>query len=439
MENINTFNDAMDFIKYSEKFGSVLGLDTMTRLLHGLNNPQDKLKFIHVAGTNGKGSTSTFISTILAMSGCKIGRYISPSVISYEEKIQVLCSENGEIKSNYIDKSNIVTCIQQIKNVCDDMVLKGFDHPTTFEIETAMCFLYFLSCNCDLVVLEVGLGGRLDATNVIKNVVCSVITSISMDHMEYLGDSLDKIAREKAGIIKENGAVVSYQQDEIVEKVLKEVSDSKNAKLIIADFNKIKEVSYDIDGSYFTYKTYKDLKIHLLGENQIYNAVVALHVMDILKQFGYGITEEAIRKGFLRTKFRCRFEVLRHKPIIVIDGAHNEDAAKVLAKNIRLYFRDKKITFLMGVLKDKDYEGILQHTAHLAQNIITVTPNNKRGLDSTILANTALKYCNHVENADLIRDGVNLALNTSSKEDVIIVFGSLSYLKDVYSELGINN
>lgn len=437
MEYINTFHDALDFIKYSEQFGSVLGLETISRLLQGLDNPQNELKFIHVAGTNGKGSTSTFISSMLAMSGYKVGRYISPSVICYEEKIQVLSANKEELTSNYIDKESIVTYLGQIKKVCEDMVRKGYSHPTTFEIETALSFLYFLNSDCDFVVLEVGLGGRLDATNIVSTVLCSVITSISMDHMEYLGDTLEKIAYEKAGIIKENGNVVSYGQRDSVKKVLEEVTKEKRGNLYMADFSQVKDVSYELSATTFSYQQYKDLKIHLLGENQIYNAIVALHAVELLKALGYNIKEEGIRSGLAKTKFRARFEVVKENPMIVIDGAHNEDAAKVLKGNIELYFRNRNITFIMGVLKDKDYEGILRHTAKLAKRIITITPSNKRGLDSIILANKASKYCNQVVNGETVSKGLQLALNTEYDNEVIIVFGSLSYLNEVYSELGI--
>lgn len=443
--NIYTCEDGMEFIGQTEKYGSVLGLESMTHLLNGLDNPQDKLKFIHVAGTNGKGSTTAFISTTLALSAYKVGRYISPSVFKYEEKIQVLSSHDEILTTTYITKEEITKYIKEIKNVCELMVEKGLSHPTTFEIETAMSFMHFVNQNCDMVVLEVGLGGRLDATNVIKNVECCVITSISMDHMNYLGNTIEEIALEKAGIIKKGIPVVSYDQDIRVKHVIGQVCKEQHALLSMADFGNINWLEEDLSGSTFSYVLKRkekeeqkefQLKIGLLGRNQVLNGVVALHVIQVLIDKGYKIDTSIIERAFLLTTWSGRFELVKNNPVFVVDGAHNEDAAKQLAENINLYFKGKKIIYILGVLGDKDYEGILKNTAYLANTIITITPNNKRGLPSHKLALVAKDYCKHVLDASTVKSGVEQAMTLAGKDDVIIAFGSLSYLIEIYQNLG---
>lgn len=434
---INTWSDAMEYIRLAEQYGSVLGLKSMKQLLKELNNPEDKLKFIHIAGTNGKGSTGAFISFILAASGYKVGRYISPSVLEYEEKIHVLSYNQDKFIAENINKEEIFNSIKEIQDACDRMVEKGYNHPTIFEIETAMSFLHFVHAKCDIVVLEVGMGGRLDATNVVNQVVCSVITSISMDHMDYLGDTIEKIAAEKAGIIKKNTSVISYEQEKKVEEVLKCICKENDSPFTMADFKDIIIVREDLYGTEFSYKNYKNLTIRLLGRNQVYNGVTALLVIEELIKLGYNIQETAIRKGFRETRWRGRFEMIAQKPIVVVDGAHNEDGAKALGRNIETYFKGKRLIYIMGVLKDKDYEGILKHTSSYAEAIITITPNNKRGLSSKELAKSASKYCQHVVDADSIESGVSLGLQMAGEEDIILIFGSLSYLADIYKEFKI--
>lgn len=434
---IITFTEAMEYIYSTGKYGSVLGLESMKCLLEELNNPQKELKFVHIGGTNGKGSTGAFIGSVLAVSGYKVGRYISPSVLAYEEKIQTLSYDGKGLLTSNITKDQTVEAIKEIKSACDRMVEKGHKHPTTFEIETAMSFLHFKIIKCDITVIEVGLGGRLDATNVIQNVLCSVITSISMDHMDYLGDTLAKIAKEKAGIIKPFVPVVSYEQQKEVRKVLKETCDSQNSSFVMADFSDVRIIAEDLSGTIFHYQNYKDLFISLLGENQVYNGVVALHAIEELIKKGYTINEKQIREGFRLTKWRGRFEVIKEHPTIIVDGAHNEDAARMLAHNIELYFNGKHLTFIMGVLKDKDYESILQHTASYANTIITITPNNNRGLPSSELAKAAREYCNHVIDGETVSNALELALEQVDKEDIVLIFGSLSFLGDIYKELAV--
>ncbi len=435
-----TYKEAIEFIENSNQYGSVLGLDSMITLLEGLGNPQDQLKFVHVAGTNGKGSTAAYIATILVAAGYLVGRYISPSVFEYREKIQISrkqesIGEGNPVTTEYISTTGIADCIDKIKDVCAHMVEIGMPHPTIFEIETAMAMMYFLQKDCDIIVLEVGLGGRLDATNVIHTTECAVITSISMDHMQILGNTLEQIATEKAGIIKPGIQVVSYEQEPEAETIIKQISKQNKASLTIATFNRIIIEEQGIEGTVFSYEDLGKVQIKLLGENQVKNAVVAILAVKALKKMGYTVTDENIRNGLYHTKWRGRFEIIRYKPLFLVDGAHNEDAAISLAKNLKLYFLNKRIIFIMGVLADKDYDAVLRHTGSFAEAIITITPNNSRGLSSEILAEAARKYNKQVINADKVSNAIKLAYDAADEDTVIIAFGSLSYLHEVYDNL----
>lgn len=452
-----TIEEAYKFIEESNKYGSVLGLSSMKTLLARLGNPQEQLKFVHVAGTNGKGTTAAYISAILAAAGYHVGRYISPAVLNKREIIQISykyeascitsnesgqkkapeLDKNSSIFTKYISEEDIACYIEQIQEACISITADGLPHPTVFEIETAMSFLYFLDSNCDIVVLEVGLGGRLDATNVINTVECVVLTSISMDHMHILGNTLEQITREKAGIIKPGITVVSYDQKPEARKIIEEVCKEMEANVTFADFNNVKIEEQDLSGTIFSYEEWKHLHINMLGENQIKNAVIAILAIKALQRFGYSITEEDIYTGLLNARWRGRFEILKREPLFIVDGAHNEDAAASLAKNINIYFKNKKIIYIMGVLADKDYDSVLRHTAKYASTILTITPNNSRGLSSKVLAEAASQYCSTVYDCDRVSEATKIAYNIAGKNDVILAFGSLSYLEEIYQALDI--
>ncbi|WP_455717025.1 bifunctional folylpolyglutamate synthase/dihydrofolate synthase [Anaerosporobacter sp.] len=443
------FNAAMEYIDEVGKFGSKLGLESLTELLNRLGNPQDKLQFVHIAGTNGKGSTAAYIANIMAMNGYKIGRYISPTIREYCERIQITYKSNpSKVETTYIEKEAVARHITYIADVCDEMVLDGNPHPTPFEIETAMSFLEFVERGIDLVVLEVGMGGRLDATNVIKNTQVAVLTSISMDHMEFLGDSLAKIAYEKAGIIKEGCKVVSYQQQPEAMEVIESVCKDKDIELVTTNFDDIENIDYSIGETIFDFSVDENtaknhtvlnkLKIHLLGKMQVKNAAVAINTVFMLKQMGYTVTEESIYEGVALTRWNGRFEKIYDKPTIILDGAHNEDAAYALKESMELYFPDRKCIYVMGVLADKEYEKVLAITSEKAKAIYTITPDNVRGLDAQSLAECARKYCNHVKATNSVKEALQLAIEESEndrEETPIIIFGSLSFHNEVYSVL----
>lgn len=425
-----TFAQAMDYINSVSKRGSVLGLDTTRELLKRLGNPQDRLKFVHIAGTNGKGSTLAYISTILTKAGYRTGRYISPVIDSYCEKIQI----DGE----FISTQAIATITEVVKTACDDMVREGFDQPTVFEIETAMAFLYFLNENVDIVVLETGMGGRDDSTNVITTTLCSVITSISLDHVGVIGNNLQEIAECKAGIIKENVPVVLYGQSSAVEKVIKERCSKTGSPLVITRPGALVRKENSLYGQVFDYGELKDLRTTLLGEHQLQNAAAAVETVKVLRGKGFDITDEQIRAGIEQTRWSGRFEVVQTRPLMIMDGAHNPDGAQSFVKAVQEYLTGYTIIFVMGVLKDKDYLQMIQLTNKLADAIITINPDNARALSDMELkeAIDRVKTRNiPVVAAGRIEAGVEvasqIALQLHHEKTAIVVFGSLSFLGDL--------
>ena len=424
------YDDAIAYIEECNLLGSVPGLDSIRALTEKLNNPQDELKFIHVAGTNGKGSVSSFVATVLQHCGFKVGRYISPTIYTYRERFQI----NGRM----ISKKELGEEMELIKEACDILVSEGKTHPTSFEIETALAFHYFMKKQCDFVVLETGMGGTLDATNIIKNPLICVLTSISMDHMQYLGDSLYEIAENKCGIIKEGSCVVSSVQSTEAEAVVKDICRKKNAKLVFADASLAEFVQTQKAGNpslekqVFVFEGER-FEISLLGQYQIENAVTAICVLRELCAMGYTqITDEKIKKGLFVTQWKGRFSLIARKPYFVVDGAHNVAAAKKLVRSIQFYFTNRKIVYIMGMFRDKEYEKVIQLTAPLASQIITVaTPGNLRALPAVELAHAVSEVNPNVTCADSLEEAVEMSYLFADKEAVIIGFGSLSFLGEL--------
>ena len=403
------------------KYGSVLGLESMRELLHRLGDPQNELKFIHISGTNGKGSVLAYLSTILSGAGYRTGRYISPTLFSYRERIQV----DGE----YIEKESLARHVTAIAAAAEEMQKAGLPSPTAFEMETALAFLYFKEKRCDIVTLEVGCGGLLDATNVITTTLMEVIASISMDHTDLLGDTLAKIAAQKAGIIKPDTMVVSAQQKSEAAQVIEDTCKEQHCTLQMVDESKISNVHYGAEGQTFSYKTWENVAISLAGSYQIKNAALALEGVEALRKLGYALSDQQVREGLLHTAWRGRFTTLRRDPTVIIDGAHNPAAALELKESLERYFPGKTLYFVMGMFKDKDYAQVIDLTAPLARHIITVeTPGNPRAMPARELAEAVGKVNPSVEWADSVAHGVEKALAMAGKEDAVIVFGSLSFL-----------
>ena len=424
------YKETLEYIQSLNQYGSVLGLDNMQRLCEKIGHPEKKCNFIHIAGTNGKGSTSAYIAHMLMAAGFKVGRYISPTITDYRERFQ--------IGTHMITRKDLCAYVERMKEVCEELVAEGYSHPTPFEVETALGFLYFSEKACDYVVLEVGMGGATDATNVIPSPAACVWTSISMDHMGFLGKDLTSIAAVKAGIAKKNALLISCRQEPEVAAVLEEKAKQVGGSLVVADAAKVTGVKYGLTTQQFNYKGLPKLKIHLAGTHQISNAVTAVEVILQLRENGVGIPDKAIYKGLEETTWQGRLEVLGKHPLFVIDGAHNEDAAKQLASSIETYFAGKRMIYIMGVLKDKEYEKILSVTAKYAEHILTVTPpGNPRALDAFELAMTAREFHSQVTNLSSLEEAVEVAHLLADKESVILCFGSLSYLgaiKKIYAD-----
>lgn len=424
------YNEALEYIHGTYRFGRKLGLDNITKLLELLGNPHEALNIIHVAGTNGKGSTASFINSILVNGGYKVGLYTSPYLETFTERIRV----NGEnIKEDDLGR---VTAI--VKEKVNEMVKVGYNHPTEFEIVTAIALYYYKEQNVDFVVLEVGMGGRYDATNVIKNPLVCVITPVSVDHTDYLGDTLGKIAFEKAGIIKENSFVVMYPQEKEAHDSIKNIVDEKNAKLVIANIEDKNILKTSIKGQVFNFtlgnEKYDDLEIKLIGDHQVNNSIVAINVIEILKNnYNIKINKEAIYKGLTETKWAGRIELLMEKPLVIIDGAHNEDGAVSLANAIDKYFSDKKITFIIGMLKDKDVDSVLNILIPKCSKVITTKPDSDRSLEAEELKEKIVKMEVDCIAIGDIKEAVKLAIDTYKEDEVIIFAGSLYMIGEVRS------
>lgn len=415
------YEQAMEYLEEMNRRGSVMGLESSRELCRRLGNPQETLQFVHIAGTNGKGSILAYVSTVLAAAGYRVGRYISPVIRDYRERIQI----NGRM----ITKKAVGELLEQVKAAAEAMTAEGLAQPTVFEMETAMAFLYFKQMECQIVVLETGLGGALDSTNIIENTLVAAFASISMDHMEILGKTLPAIAGQKAGIIKKGCRVVTGRQAPEVLKVLQQAAEEQECDFIVADASSAARIRCGILKQQFDYGGYKNLEITLAGKYQIDNCITAIEVIKALGEKGFPVTEKALRAGLRESRWEGRFTVIQKQPLFIVDGAHNEDAAKKLSDSIRFYFTNRRIIYIMGVLRDKEYEKILAETYSLADQIITLTPpGNPRALSAYELAVAAKGYHPNVTAVDSVEEAVEMAELLADKEGVIVAFGSLSYL-----------
>lgn len=410
------YEDALAFIHGTLLFGTKLGLKNIKTLLSHLGNPQDKLSFIHVAGTNGKGSVCAMTAEVLMQAGYRVGVYTSPFIHRFNERI---CINHQNISD---DELSQLTAL--VKQACDLMVREGLAHPTEFEIVTAIGFLHFAKQHCDFVLLEVGLGGRLDATNVISHPLVAVICAIGFDHMQYLGTTLGQIADEKCGIIKEGTQVVSYplQPPEAL-SVIRAAANETHSALAVAQVPE--NVVVSAAGGEFSYKTYQNLKISLLGEHQIYNAATALEVVFALRSQGISVPDSAIYQGLLAAKWPARFEKISGDPLFYIDGAHNAAGMAAFLSGVKAYFGEKKKIFIMGILEDKEYEACCAMAAPLADIFIATNVPSARSLPAGRLAEIAAGHCADVQTAETPKEAAALAKSLADQSSVICAFGSL--------------
>lgn len=428
----------ISLIEELKKRGSVPGLDAIEGLLEELGHPEDNLKVVHIAGTNGKGSIFAYLSSILIAAGFKVGRYISPTISCYEERFQI----NGE----YITKDELARLYNIVEEAMKREEEKTGLKPTLFEVETAISFLYFKEEKVDYALIEVGMGGRMDATNVIRHPELTVISSISYDHQAFLGDTLEEIAWQKAGIIKESCPVVLSENSDEVCKVIEQEATKKKVKCIEikpTDYEVLSETPY---GSTFLWKEQR-YETKLPGRHQVSNAVTALAASEYLFRKDYeknnarkAIAEEldemnvksAQKGGIIRTCWPGRLEVLKKEPLFYRDGAHNPDGAKKLAAFLQKYFTNKKIIYIMGVLKDKEYKKMLRYLMPMAKEVYVFKPKNERGLSAQILADTIKEVADvSVTIESDVNAAVFRALDTAKPDDVLVACGSLSFMEEM--------
>ena len=387
--------------------------------MHALGDPQNDLRYIHVAGTNGNGSTSAMIESVLRHAGYKTGLYTSPALAEFNERIRI----DGE----NIPDGDFVNLIPRVTDAALAVEKQGFETVCEFEFVTALAFLYFKLKKVDIVVLEVGLGGKLDATNVINAPLAAVITAIGLDHTDRLGDTISEIAGEKAGIIKPGSTVISYDQTDDARKVIAEKAAEAGDEIIFADNGAIKPVSASVHGQCFDYKDFKKISIPLIGTHQPYNASVALEVISVLRGKSFDIPDKAIYSGLASVEWRGRLEVLREDPLFLLDGAHNVHGVTALAGSLSSLFPGEKFIFVCCMMADKSYDEMLRISSPLCGFMITTAPSdNHRAADGETLANTARKYCGSVTATDSIADAVDTAIAMQAKTGLpVCCFGTL--------------
>lgn len=438
------YDEAMAYIKNTAKFGSKLGLDRTEKILELLGNPHKKIKCIHIAGTNGKGSTTAMMANILVEAGYKVGSYTSPFIEEFEERIQI---NNKNIPKE--DLSHIVT---EVSKAVEKVVELGYSNPTEFEIITCVGFLYFYQSKIDFAMIEVGIGGRLDSTNVITPIL-SVITSISLDHTLILGDTIDKIAYEKAGIIKEGIPVIMFPQQKQSEEVIETTCREKNCKLIkvpqcsstylgkenlqqvdITSMEGTMNVSNNVITQKVRVETSNNnyiIDLALLGKHQLLNCSVAVHAIEELIGLGTKISKDNIIMGFRSVKWPARMEVMNKKPLVVIDGAHNIDGIEKLTESIDMYFNYNKIILILGILADKEVEEMIKIIVPKVSRVITVTPHSERAELSEELKTQVERYTNNCEAIEDYTEAYEKALSYCQEEDLLLVSGSLYMVGDM--------
>jgi len=419
-----TYEQALSYIGTVSARGSKPGLERITALMNGLGNVQDKLKFVHIAGTNGKGSTSCMLSSILQQAGYKTGLFISPFIIRFNERMQI----NGR----HIPDDTLTEIVERVSVVADAME----DAPTEFELITAAAFVWFAEENCDIVVLETGLGGRLDATNIIKKNECAVITNIGLDHTDYLGNTVEEISYEKACIIKEGCPVVCYpgqwEAKEVIGKYAFTHFDTP-CRYFQPVFETIESLSADFTGQRFKLSyAPEEYRINLLGAHQLRNAALVLETVKVLRIQGWEIPEAAVTDGLAAAKWPARFELLCEDPVVFVDGAHNMQGVESLQKAVQDYLPERRVVCLTGVLADKDWQEMMGVLRSFAAEFVTVTPDSPRALTNTALAEYLQEQGCMAKAAENVHEGMDLALARAKVSDsVVVACGSLYMASEI--------
>lgn len=408
--------------------GSIPGLGRTQELLEKMGNPEKKLKFVHIAGTNGKGSTAAMTASILSRAGYRTGLYTSPYIYRFHERIQVDGVE--------ISDEDLTEITEYVKPLADSMA----QSPTEFELVCCIAFEYFYRKKCDIVVLEVGMGGAWDATNVIEVPEVAVITNIGLDHTEYLGDTVEKIAETKSGIFKPHGHGVVYRSTPSVEAVYERVCAERDVSLRKADFDGLVLKAHTLEGQVFDCGSRKNLVLPLLGDHQLHNASVVLSIADTLIGEGWKISEQNIYDGIRDVRWPGRFDIVCRKPLFIIDGGHNPQCIEALVKNIQDYLAGKKVIALTGVLADKDYADMYKPVMPLVDRFVCITPPNPRKLEAEQLARYLRQAGAQAQASESILDGVKKAMELAGEDGVVLCFGSLysiGGIRDALKDLGV--
>lgn len=414
-----TPEEALSYIHSVCWKGSIPGLSRTRELLEKMGNPQNQLQFVHIAGTNGKGSTAAMTASILRKAGYRTGLYTSPYIFRFHERMQVdgQCISDGELAE----------ITEFVKPLAESME----DHPTEFELVTCIAMEYFKRHHCDVVSLEVGMGGELDSTNVIQSPLVAVLTNIGLDHTEFLGDTLEEICETKSKIIKPGTIAVTYREKPSVEAVIEARCQEVGAKWMPADFDSIHLVSTSLEGQVFDWGPYLGIHLPLLGKHQLYNAAVVLTIVKALRERGLTISDEAMREGIASVSWPGRFELVARNPLFIVDGGHNPQCIEALVNNVRDYLGCKRLTILTGVLADKDYGDMYQDMAQYAAEFVTVTPPNPRALPAQELKTYLERFGKPVTACDTVAEGVALAKKLAGADGVVLAYGSLYMVGDI--------
>ncbi len=417
-----TYREALEYIHSVTWKGSRPGLSRITELCEKMSHPESRLRFVHVAGTNGKGSICCMLSEVLRASGLRVGLFTSPFVREFNERIRV----DGE----NIGDEELASVTEYVKQFADTMD----DAPTEFELITAIAFAYFARRECDIVVLEVGMGGRLDSTNVIDTTVLSVITEISLDHTAILGDTVEKIAAEKAGILKPGVPAVFAGTDEAAFRVIAQKAAEMGSSLTRPAYETLAVRDVSIDGTVFDYAGQQPYRISLAGTYQPRNAAAVIHSVDVLREYGYAIPETALRAGLLAARWSARFEVLCRDPVVIYDGGHNPGGVTVAFESAARCFPGEKFTVLTGVMADKEYDKIAGIAAPYIAKAYTVTPLVPRALNAPSYAEVYRALGVDAVSCESIETGVRDAIEDARiNRRPLILFGSLYMYADVAS------
>ncbi len=424
-----SYEEALDFLQNDALPGSILELGPIRALLEELGNPHLKLSYVHIAGTSGKGSTCALISSVLRSAGYRTGLYTSPAVQEFNERFL--------IDGVQIQNSELAALTSELSEAVSRLQARGTRKPTFFELVTALAFLYFHNQRCDVVVLETGMGGALDATNVIETSCVSAITNIGLDHTDILGGTVEQIAAQKAGIIKEHGTVVLYSQSERVHKVIEQTCKDRSAALKIAPVDSVVVTRNSLEGLVFSYGRYLDLRIPFPGIYQAFNAAMAISIAEALADQGYKIDEAALRTGLKNAYWPGRFEILQRDPTVIVDGAHNPQKAEALMQSLNTLFPDKQIIFVIGMLSDKDVDSVIRLAEPLAKSFDTISPPGNRAMSAFDLANAVSRRTGKPIRAHrFVPEALRNALMRAEPGDVICIFGSLYQVGEVRNYFG---